>query len=537
MKRFVVVFAVAALMFGPQYASYAQSRDFKLGKGLEIEYAVLRELAASYVDTVDFEKMLVKGVQEMLATLDPYTVYITEDEEEDFELMTTGNYGGVGAIIRKLPGEGVKIIEPYEGSPASKFGLQPGDVIVEIDGMPVFDETSQQSSDRMKGQPGTEVRFKVVKGRTKDTVNITVVRERIHVSDLTYAGMYQDSVGYISISGFTDKLSSEVRGAMTALKQAGAKQMILDLRGNGGGVMEEAIKMVSLFVPKGTMVVSSKGRDGADERKYFSADAPVDTVMPLLVMVNGESASASEITAGAIKDLGRGTIAGTRTFGKGLIQSIRPMPYSTRMKLTTGRYYTPSGRCVQAIDYSKRHEDGTVERDADGGIAPDIEVESKAYSRPMVSLIYNDILGSYAIEYFKAHESIPAPEDFHLTDKEYEDFVAYASEQDFDARSSAQTALDALIKAAKQEDLYDLYKDEIEALSAKVNMDKTQMLKAKKDEIKGVLETEIATCYYFARASVPVSFRYDVQLREAVRLWQEKLTGEAPMQASAPMHP
>ena len=519
MKRMMKGVALAVVMLTAAAAPQlqAQSQHFKTGQSLEIEYAVLQELANAYVDTVQFDKMILTGLRAMLATLDPYTVYISEEEGDAFELMTTGNYGGVGSLIRKAPGEGVRIIEPYENSPAAKYGLQPGDTIIEIDDIPVYDETSEQSSGRMKGQPGTTVKFKVVKGRTKDTVDVVVTRERIHVSDIAYAGIYKDDIGYIQLTGFTADISEEFKESVRQLKEAGARRLVIDLRDNGGGVMDEAIRLVSTFVPKGTLVVSSKGRVEEMNREYHTTEAPIDTEMPLLVMVNGGSASASEITAGALQDLGRATIAGERSFGKGLIQSVRPMPYNTQMKLTTGKYYTPSGRCVQAIDYSNRHEDGSLDKDANGGIAPDIEVKSKLLSRPAASLVYYDIIGAYAIEYFIAHETIDR--DFHLTDAEYEDFVRYAAGQDFDARTAAQTALDQMIKAAQAEDLYDNYKDEIEALQQKVNMDKETVLRAKKDEILPLVEQEIVTCYYFNRASVPVGLRYDEQLREAVEKW------------------
>ena len=519
MKRFLngAALAVVILLGASAPKAQAQSADFKMGQSLEIEYAALQELAKAYVDTVNFDKMILTGLRSMLATLDPYTVYISEEEEDDFALMTTGNYGGVGSLIRKLPGEGVKIVEPYENSPAAKAGLQPGDVILEIDGRPVFEETSEQSSGRMKGQPGTQVKFKVVKGRTKDTVDVVVTRERIHVSDIAYAGIYRDDIGYIQLTGFTTDMADEFREQVRQLKEAGAKRLVIDLRDNGGGVMDEAIDLVSLFVPRATLVVSSKGRVPEMNRQYLTTDAPIDTAMPLLVMVNGGSASASEITAGALQDLHRATIAGERSFGKGLIQSVRPLPYNTQMKLTTGKYYTPSGRCVQAIDYSNRHEDGSLDKDANGGIAPDIVVPSPLLSRPAASLVYYDIIGSYAIEYFLKHETIDR--DFHLTDAEYEDFVQYAAAQDFDARTAAQTALDQLIKAAQSEDLYDNYKEEIEALQKKVNMDKEAVLRAKKAEILPMVEQEIVTCYYFNRASVPIGLRYDEQLREAVDKW------------------
>ena len=522
MKRMMMRAAVALVVFmgATSLEAQAQSRDFKLGQSLDLEYAILKELAQSYVDTVNFDKMILSGVRAMLATLDPYTVYISEDEGEDFELLTTGNYGGIGAIVRKKVGEGVHIVEPYEGSPAAKYGLQPGDVILEIDDIPVYEETSEQSTGRMKGQPGTEVKFKVVKGRTQDTVDVVVVRERIHVSDIAYAGIYRGDIGYIQLTGYTTKIADEFKENVLRLKEAGARKLVIDLRDNGGGVMDEAIRIVSLFVPKGTLVISSKGRVPEMNREYRTTEAPVDTLMPLLVMVNGNSASASEITAGALQDLGRATIAGTRSFGKGLIQSIRPMPYNSQMKLTTGKYYTPSGRCVQAIDYSNRHEDGSLDKDANGGIAPDIEVKDHPFSRPTASLIYYDVIGSYAIEYFLAHETIDR--DFHLTDAEYDDFVAYAAAQDFDARTAAQTALDRLVEAAKAEDLYDTFRAEIEALQKKVNMEKAEVLQAKKAEILPLVEQEIVTCYYFNRASVPIGLRYDEQLREAVAKWEEK---------------
>ena len=495
----------------------AQSQDFKLGKSLELEYAVLRELAQSYVDTVNFDKMIVVGVRAMLATLDPYTVYISEEEGEDFELLTTGNYGGVGSLIRKAPGEGVRIIEPYENSPAAKSGLEPGDTILEIDDIPVYDETSEQSSGRMKGQPGTQVKFKVIKGRTKDTVDVVVTRERIHVSDIGYAGIYRDDIGYIQLNGFTAKISEEFKENVLKLKEAGAKRLVIDLRDNGGGVMDEAIDIISLFVPKGTLVVSSKGRVPEMNREYRTTSAPVDTLMPLLVMVNGNSASASEITAGALQDLGRATIAGTRSFGKGLIQSIRPMPYNSQMKLTTGKYYTPSGRCVQAIDYSNRHEDGTLDKDANGGIAPDIEVPGHPFSRPTVSLVYYDIIGSYAIEYFLKNETIDR--DFHLTDAEYEAFVDYAMDKSFDARSAAEAVLDNLTQAATQDGLYEQFKTEIEALKAKVQIDKREMLRLKKDEILPLLESEIVVKYYYPGSGRVITLRTDTSLDEAIDKW------------------
>ncbi|MBQ0123345.1 MAG: S41 family peptidase [Bacteroidales bacterium] len=532
MKR-LLIFAV--LLAGALQAN-AQSRDFSFGKGVETQYSVLKEVAASYVDTIDYQKMLTTGIQAMLSTLDPYTVYIPEEEEEDFELLTTGNYGGIGSLIKKRVDGGVLISEPYAGSPAVLAGLAPGDTIVAIDGKSVFGETSEQSTSRMKGVPGTEVKLTVIKGRTGKKEDVVVKRERIHIPSIAYSGIIKDSIGYIKITSFTEKLSREVRPALADLKNKGAKRIVIDLRGNGGGVMEEAVEMISMFVPKGTHAMSSKGRLETMNREYYTTSAPFDTEIPLLVMVNSSSASASEITSGALQDLDRATIAGKRTFGKGLIQSVRPVPYNGQVKVTTGKYYIPSGRCVQAIDYSHRNEDGSVGNIPDslkkefktikgrsvydgGGITPDIEVDEHVYSRPTLSLAYFDITGDYAIEYYKKHEKIAPATEFYLTDEEYEDFVNYAASREFDARSAAQTALDQLITMAKREDMYDLYKAEIDALAEKVNMDKAQIIRVKKAEIKPILEEEIVSRYYFPEMGEMVALRVDTQLDKAIEKW------------------
>ncbi len=528
--------SIIAILLAAFIQAGAQSREFKLGQALEIQSAVLQEVAQSYVDTVDFRKMIDVGIEAMLNTLDPYTVYFPEEEDESVQLMTTGIYGGVGSLIRKLPGKPVCLVEPYAGSPAVKSGLEPGDEIIEIDGNSILDLTSEQASERMKGQPGTTVRFTVVKGRGGDTLEVTVTRERIHISNVVYAGIVRDTIGYIALDGFTSNMHEEVRSELDILKKQGAKRLVIDLRDNGGGVMEEAIDLISLFVPKGTLVVSSKGRASGEDIQYLTTLAPIDTTIPLMVMINSLSASASEIFAGAVQDLDRGTIAGKRSFGKGLIQSIRPTPYNGKVKVTTGKYYTPSGRCVQAIDYSHRNEDGSVGFVPDslkkefktrsgrsvydgGGITPDIEVESPEYSRTAIALVMADITGDFAIEYYKKHPSIAPAEDFRLSDEEYEEFVKYAASQNFDVRSSAQTALDALVKVAEKDNLYETYKTEIDALSAKLNLDKESSLRARKAEILPLVEREIVEKFYFNRASTVVALRNDPQLDAALDKW------------------
>ena len=541
----VSLFAVLSLLAGgfalsAQEAKPAQSPYFKLGKNLDIQYSILRNLAGAYVDSVDFDKIIPVGIEAMLQSLDPYTTYIAEAEEEDFALMTTGIYGGVGSTIKKRPGEGVLIFEPYENSPIRKAGLQPGDTIIAIDGIPVYGETSEQSSSRMKGQPGTVVNFKVIKGRTGDTVDVAVTRERIHVSDIAYSGIIRDSIGYIRVSGFTDKVSDEFKTAFLDLKKQGIAKLVIDLRDNGGGIMDEAIRMASFFVPKGTLVVSSRGRNPQMNQEYRTEDEPLDTEIPIMVMVNSSSASASEIFAGAMQDLDRGVIAGKRTFGKGLIQSVLSTPYDGKVKITTGKYYTPSGRCVQALDYSHRNEDGSVGHIPDslkrefktvggrsvydgGGITPDIEADAHVYSRPAFSLAYNDILGEYSIRYYKSHPEIAPIEEFSLSDAEYEEFVKFAEKKDFDSRGGASAALDQLVKAARQDDLYDSYKAEIEALKKKIDIDKRTMLLTKKAEIKPLLEDEIAVKYYCSKAGEIIRLRDDGQLFKALDKWPSQI--------------
>ena len=351
----------AAAVMAAAFSLSAQSEDFNTGKYMEIQSMILRTLQSQYVDTVRLDDLLHRGIDAMLATLDPYTVFIPEENEEDLDIMTTASYGGVGALIQKTPQGYIIIAEPYEGSAAVKTGLHPGDTIVAIEGVNTKDLTADQCSERMRGRPGTVLNMTVVRGRGGDTVDVALTRERIHVPDVVYYGFVNDTTGYIQISGFTVDGSKDVRRALEDLKADGRmKRLVLDLRGNGGGLMNEAVNIVSLFVPQGTRVVSAKGKYPAADFQYNTETPPVDTLLPLMVMVNSGSASSSEIVAGALQDMDRATIAGVRTYGKGLVQTIRPAGYSTSLKLTTAKYYTPSGRCVQAIDYSHRNEDGSV---------------------------------------------------------------------------------------------------------------------------------------------------------------------------------
>ena len=492
----MVMIAVAALLLCSQHAD-AQSNDFKLGKWTEIHSGILKELSRSYVDTLPVDKMMREGVDAMLEQLDPYTVYIPEEENEDLQMMLSKTYGGIGAIIHKKKEDNVIINEPYSGSPADKYGLRCGDEILEIDGVPTKGLETKESSDRMKGKPGTKVTFKVKKVRTNDTIDVTIVRERIHFPDIEYAGMLDDTTGYILQSGFTEGVAQQLKDKFIALKGQGMKRLVLDLRGNGGGLMSEAVNIISLFVPKGSLAVSSKGK--GESHEYHTQNEPIDTQMPIIVMIDGGSASASEIVSGGLQDLGRATIMGKTSFGKGLVQSIRPLPYNGQMKITTAKYYTPSGRCVQGV-----------------GVKPDIEIEVPEYSRLVYSLVLGGVLDQYVMEFARNHESIPAVADYHFSDADFEDFVAFAKTQEFDYRSSAKATFDKMKEELKKDGLAEVMSDELTALEKALEMDKERFIRLKKDEIIPFIEEEIATRYWWQEAGVQIRLRYDQQLKKAL---------------------
>lgn len=533
-SRYIVIMAVAAAAMFAAQPSQAQSKGFKLGQWTEIHHGIVKELNRSYVDTLPVNRIMRAGIDAMLEELDPYTIYIPEEENEDLQMMLSKTYGGIGAIIHKKKDENVIINEPYAGSPAQKYGLVCGDEIIAIDGVPTKGLESKESSERMKGKPGTTVVFKVKKVRTGDTLDIPVIRERIHFPDIEYADMLDDTTGYILQSGFTENVSNEMKHKVQSLKGKGMKRLVLDLRGNGGGLMSEAVSIVSLFVPKGSLIVSSKGNTPDSVREYRTTTEPIDTEIPIIVLIDSGSASSSEIVAGALQDLDRATIMGKRSYGKGLVQSIRPLPYNGQMKVTTAKYYTPSGRCVQAIDYSNRNEDGSVGHIPDsltkefrtaggrivrdgGGITPDVEIAVPSYSRLVYSLVLGGVIDQYAIDFARRHASIPAVDDFHFSDEDFEDFIKFAKTQEFDYRSSAKTYYDKMKKELEDDGLAEAMSDELKALEKALAMDKERFIRLKKDEIIPFIEEEIATRYWFQEAGVKVRLRYDEQLKKALK--------------------
>ena len=538
MKRTRYALAVLAAALLATTTASAQSKSFSLGKWVELHNAILKELNRSYVDSLEVGRIEREGVDAMLEALDPYTVYVPEEEQEDFQMMLSNTYGGIGAVIYKPDKNGnVMINEPYAGSPAAKAGLVCGDEIETIDGVSTHGLTSQECSDKMRGKPGTQVVFRVKKLRdgaswkAGETIDVTVTRERIALPSVEYVGMLNDSDGYILLTKFTEGVGQGIRDGYHTLKAQGMKRLVLDLRSNGGGVMSEAVNIVSLFVPKGSVVVTSKGKAKGSGQEYKTTTDPVDLEIPIVVLVDSGSASASEIVSGALQDLDRATIIGTRTYGKGLVQSIRPLPYDGQLKVTTAKYYTPSGRCVQAIDYSHRNEDGSVGHIPDslthefktlhgrtvrdgGGIMPDHEVKGHKYSRLTYSIVLNGIVDQYAMKYVREHEALPSVEDFHFD--AYDDFVAFAKDKEFDYRSSARALFDEMKKIIAEDGLTETMSDELAALEKSLDMDKETFLRLKKDEILPFIEEEIAVRYWFQRAGIQIRLRYDDQLKEAL---------------------
>ena len=559
---FAAAVAAVVLLLNTSVPGNAQSRNFKLTQGLEIHYNILRTLATEYVDTVDFAKLINYGIDAMLQSIDPYTEFVPEEDSESIELITTASYGGIGATVRK-DSLGVMIMQAYEGSPAIRFNIEPGDIILKIDGVDCAPLSVDECSKRMRGNPGTQVKFLIKKGRTGQIVERVVTRDKVHTSDVPYFGMLQTPAniaellakydtckiaiaednpsfniptGYIKISSFTLNGSEDVRKALISLKEQGAQRIILDLRGNGGGLMDEATDIVSLFVPKGTLVATARGRGEGANFSCVTDKAPVDTLIPLMVLVGSSSASSSEIVAGALQDLDRALIVGTRTYGKGLVQSFRPVGYNGKLKLTIAKYYTPSGRCIQIMDYAHRNSDGSVGSVPDslkqafqtkhgrtvydgGGITPDIEVKPGSYNRPTLALSLSGILEEYAVDFYRRNPDIPEG-FFKMTDAQYEDFVKYAATRKFDHRSASEIVFEQLLREAKEEGLYAQNKDAYDLLSSKVKLTKEQALEQNRLEIQPLLEEEIIQKYKLTAPRIRHMLDYDAQLWKALSSWR-----------------
>ena len=511
----------------------AADTDFDLGRNSQILFNMFRDLNIMYVDSVDSDKMVKDAAKGMVSELDPYTELIPESGMEEFEMLTTGKYGGMGALIRQS-GDYVVISQPYKGFPADKAGLVIGDKILEINGVDVKGYDVTKISDMLKGEPGTSIRLKVEKLLTGKTEDLTFKRERIVISGVSYYGMLSDSIGYIVHSNFTENCSSDIRKAFLELKKQGMTSLILDLRGNGGGILQEAVKILSMFVPKGTVVVSIKGRTKESEAVYKTESEPIDTNIPVAILVDRGSASAAEIVSGAFQDLDRGVLIGNRTFGKGLVQSTRPLGYNAYLKLTTAKYYIPSGRCIQAVDYTHRNEDGSVGLIPDslikefvtaggrkvydgGGVMPDIKnAPENTASGFTIALYTKGYIEEFANQYFKEHQNSPVDVDtFHITDDDYAAFVEFMADKDVDFESATQKALEELQKKATQDKYIDRIGDALKEIESKIKDDKNADLALYREDISKLLEDEIVMRFHYGEGVLRHNANYDEDIRIA----------------------
>lgn len=509
---------------------------FDIAKSLDIYATLFKEVNAYYVDEIEPQKLVRKSIDGMLESLDPYTDYIPEDEIESFRITTTGQYGGIGALINIINKKTV-ITHPYVNFPAFKAGLKVGDEIVSVDGKAVRGRPTSEISALLKGQPKTEVEVKIKRYGLKDEVTYKIKREKINVTNLTFFGLVDHETGYMKLDDFTPGASREVADAVVKLKAQGAKRLILDLRDNPGGLLHEAINIVSLFIPKGEEVVSTKGKVQEWNKIYNTLNNPIDTDIPLAILVSEGSASASEIVAGALQDYDRAVLLGKKTFGKGLVQTTRPLAYNSQLKVTTAKYYIPSGRCIQALDYTHRKADGTVDRIADslktsfkthngrivydgGGLDPDILVEDAYLGTVTTGLINSGLIFEYATRYCAENQQKPDLKTFHISDQEYDKFIAFIKENKFTYSTPLERNTRQLIEAAKQEKYFAELEPHLNALKSRVENGKSDDLNRFSAEIRQVLEEQVAFNYGLSEGQADLSLKRDPAVIEAKKVLQ-----------------
>ena len=540
MKKCIILFLSVLTMSLAAQAQKNKDHNFEVGKHLDIFNQVYKNLELLYVDTLSPKETIGTGINAMLRSLDPYTEYYAQDETKNLRMMLTGKYAGIGALIRKHQKlDRIVVDEPYANMPAAEAGLKKGDVILSIDDSMMTDKTVSYVSEHLRGEAGTSFLLKVMRPSTGKLMSFKITRRNIKLPELPYYGMQDSTVGYINLNSFTEGCSKDVRRALIDLKKQGATSLVLDLRGNGGGSEQEAVDILNLWLPKGVTVVENRGKFKQASKTYQTRVEPLDTVMPLVVLVNGETASASEITSGALQDLDRGIILGTRTYGKGLVQVPIDLPYNTNMKVTTSKYYIPSGRCIQAINYKKgsggyrehipdsltkvfytRH--GREVRDG-GGIKPDVEL--KGDTIPNIAFYLSasgqdstEVMFDYVVDYIAKHPTIAPAAEFHLTDADWQEFKARVIKSGFTYDPVSKKQFAELVKTAKFEGYYEEAKPAFDELEKKLNHDVAYGLDRHEQTIRQILESEIVAAYYYQAGSIEAGLRSDKQLQEAIRL-------------------
>ena len=523
------------LLFFP-ILSFSQEKqnNFEISKSIDIYNNVFRYLNQNYVDEINPAELNEIAINAMLKELDPYTVFIPESEIEDVRLLTMGEYGGIGSIITYYDNK-VHISEPYENFPAHKAGLIPGDAIMEINGVNTENKTVAEVSELLKGQPGSTLTLKIKREGEKNIITKTLIREKIKIDNIPYYTVLDGGIAYIILNQFTKDAAKELKEAFLEMKsQNELKGLVIDLRGNGGGLLNEAVDIVNLFVPKNKLVVYTQGKTPEQNRNYYTKLDPEDTEIPLAILVNQSSASASEIVSGSIQDFDRGVIVGQRTFGKGLVQNILPMNYNTQMKVTVSKYYIPSKRCIQEIDYSKKSKNDTITKNdtlgpqfktANGrivyeghGIQPDVKIEPETVSTITVHLYAQNMIFKYANKFYREHKSIPSPEEFEITDEIYDDFVKFVESQDFSYTSESEKDFEVLVETAKFEGYYDNIKPQLDILENELKNHKDNDLINNRKEISEILKMEIVGRYYFQKGKIISTLKDDVELNRAVEI-------------------
>ena len=542
-KSKIIGFAViVVLMVSVSFVSLTD-REFQIVKNMDIFFSLFRELNLFYVDEINPEKLIGSSIEGMLNTLDPYTNFIPESEMEDYKTVTTGQYGGVGITVSNIE-NAMTVTDVSFNNPADKAGFRVGDKLMKIDGQWLTGKSESEVLEMLNGVPNTKITVSYLQARTNREVTREMTRETIAIPNVPYYGTIDDAnkVGYIRLSNFSANAGKEVKDALVSLKKRyNIESLVLDLRNNPGGLLVEAVEVVNLFVKRGQEVVSTRGRVKQWDNIYTTRHEPVDTLISLAVVVNRSSASAAEIVAGAIQDLDRGVVVGQRTFGKGLVQATRPLSYNTQLKVTTAKYYIPSGRCIQALDYTHREADGSVGYIPDslireyktlknkrivrdgGGVSPDVEALPEMLSRIAVTLYVRNLIFSYATEYALKHDSIAPAKKFALTDREYEDYVAYLQDKFFDYQTETELTFLKLKDIATREKYMDNASAEFEALQAKLSHDRFKDLELFKNDVKELLEEEIVSRYYYNSGRIANTMRKDSQIRTAVKMLRDSV--------------
>jgi carboxyl-terminal processing protease len=536
-RKYVGVAVVLVLAIGAIALRKPAENYFEIAKSLDIFATLFKEVNAYYVDEVDPKKLINEGIHGMLQTLDPYTVYIPEEESEAFRITTTGQYAGIGALIGVVNTKTV-ITHPYKNFPADRAGIKVGDEIIAVDRVEVKGKTTAEVSAMLKGQVRTEVELKVKRPGSKSELSFTIRREKITIPNVTYSGIMESGIGYIKLDDFTPGAGKEVAEAVFDLKAAGAKKLMLDLRDNPGGLLMEAVNVVSLFVPRGTEVVRTKGKVAEWNKTYVTLNNPVDTEIPLIILTSDGSASAAEIVAGALQDYDRAVLVGQKTFGKGLVQTTRPLSYNGQLKVTTAKYYIPSGRCIQELDYTHRQSDGTVNRFADsakvqfktrngrpvfdgGGLDPDMPVSLNYVGAVTAALVNEAFVFEYAAAYCTEHAAKPDLRNFRISDSDYAHFLKWLQTKHFTYQTPLEAEVGKLYEAARQEKADEQLSSEISALKTKIEGNKTTDFVRFKDEIMQLLEQQMAFNYALTEGQVLVSMSRDPALQQAVKLLQD----------------